>query len=262
MHNALKDSGLPALTIDLLETEGNMVDNLFADLWKKINMKSLLNKAGFRKRSGTPIDELVYVLILWLWLKKNSIAMFSRESLNYFTTAEKDALYGLLNREDLNWRKLNLDVAIKAIKEMPAGKTPKAFVLDDSIKNRFGKKMPGVSNHFDHTLGRSVKGQQVLTLGYSCEHGFVPLDSELFISNSNVQELHQPFKDGRSIVAKRYRQAQNQTKPEMARNMMARAVRAGIQAEFMLADAWFGTKAMLNSAEELSLTAIVRMKKS
>jgi hypothetical protein len=25
-------------------------------------------------------------------------------------------------------------------------------------------------------------GQQVLNLGYSCEHGFVPLDSEIFIS--------------------------------------------------------------------------------
>jgi hypothetical protein len=35
----------------------------------------------------------------------------------------------------------------------------KAFVLDDSIKIRHGKKMPGVSSHFDHTLGRSVMGQ-------------------------------------------------------------------------------------------------------
>jgi hypothetical protein len=51
-------------------------------------------------------------------------------------------------------------------------KSAKAFVLDDSIKIRHGKKMPGVSSHFDHTLGRSVMGQQVLNLGYSCEHGF------------------------------------------------------------------------------------------
>lgn len=44
--------------------------------------------------------------------------------------------------------------------------------------------------------------------------------------------------------------------------MMARAIRGGINADFLLADAWFGTKPMLRSAEELSLTAIVRMKKS
>ena len=41
----------------------------------------------------------------------------------------------------------------------------KAFVLDDSIKNRRGKKMEGVSSHFDHVTGRHVMGQQVLTLG-------------------------------------------------------------------------------------------------
>ncbi len=43
MHNVKPDSGLPALTVDLLEKKGNLVDNLFADLWKQINMKSLLN---------------------------------------------------------------------------------------------------------------------------------------------------------------------------------------------------------------------------
>ena len=121
--------------------------------------------------------------------------------------------------------------------------------------------MPGVSSHFDHTLGRLVMGQQVLNLGYSSEHGFVPLDSEIFISNVKAQGLHEDFQDGRSIVGKRYLQAQQLTKPQMAKSMKARAIREGIKVDFLLADAWFGTKAMLRSTEELSLTAIVRMKK-
>ncbi|MCK5869120.1 MAG: transposase [Methyloprofundus sp.] len=188
--------------------------------------------------------------------------MFARESLQHFTTAEKDALYSIMNREDLNWRKLNLQTALKTVNQMPACQSAKAFVLDDSIKIRHGKKMPGVSSHFDHTLGCSVMGQQVLNLGYSCEHGFVPLDSEIFISDVKVQGLHEKFKDGRSIAGKRYLQALQLTKPKMAKGMMARAIRGGINADFLLADAWFGTKPMLRSAEELSLTAIVRMKKS
>jgi hypothetical protein len=48
------------------------VDNLFADLWKSMGMNTLLSKAGFNKRSGTPITELVYVLTLWVWLKKGT----------------------------------------------------------------------------------------------------------------------------------------------------------------------------------------------
>jgi hypothetical protein len=60
-----------------------LIDNLFADLWKQMGMKALLNKAGFSKRSGTPIYELVYVLVLWVWIKKDSIGMFARESLQH-----------------------------------------------------------------------------------------------------------------------------------------------------------------------------------
>jgi len=70
-------------------------------------MKAFLNKADFSRRSGTFFYELVYVLVLWVWLKKDTIGTFARESLQHFTTAEKDALYSIMNREYLNWRKLS-----------------------------------------------------------------------------------------------------------------------------------------------------------
>ncbi len=90
----------------------------------------------------------------------------------------------------------------------------------------------------------------------------MPIDSELFISETHAQMLHQPFRDGRSVVATRYRVAQQQTKPEMAGEMIRRAQRAGIDAKYLLADAWFGTKAMIQMAEKQLLIAILRMKKS
>lgn len=122
--------------------------------------------------------------------------------------------------------------------------------------------MPGVSSHFDHTTGRHVMGQQVLTLGLSCTQSFVPIDSELFTGKTKVVDLAVPFKDGRSIAAQRHRAAVLQTKPEMARAMIARAQRAGIEALYLLADAWFGTKPMIAMAEDALLTAVVRMKKN
>ncbi|SFN22825.1 transposase [Nitrosomonas communis] len=99
----------------------------------------------------------------------------------------------------------------------------RAFVLDDSVKARRGKKMAGISSHFDHLTGRVVKGQQVLTLGYATEEVFLPLDNELYISQKNIAELKQPFRDGRSHVAKRYRESVLLSKPEMAARMVARA---------------------------------------
>ena len=107
MNRDTSQLALPALTADLLRDGGLLVDNLFADLWKQVGMKTRLSRVGFSKRSGTPIDEWVYCLVLWVWLKAGSLGLFARESLQAFSEAEKDALYGVMNREDLDWRRLH-----------------------------------------------------------------------------------------------------------------------------------------------------------
>jgi DDE superfamily endonuclease len=210
----------PALTSDFLVNSDSLIDNIFADLWKQVDMKALLQRSGFHKRSGVAVNSVMYCLTMWVWLKSNSVSLFARDSLRTFCAAGKDVLYEAMNREDWNWRALHLRVARKALQQIAAPDSATAFVLDDTIKIRSGKKMPGVSSHFDHTTGRHVSGQQVLTLGLSCAKGFVPIDSELFTGKTNVLGLPAPFKDGRSIVALRHRAALSQTKPEMARAMI------------------------------------------
>jgi len=56
MNTATKNTELPTLTANLLDKGGYLADNLFADLWKQVGMKTLLNRSGFSKRSGTPIS--------------------------------------------------------------------------------------------------------------------------------------------------------------------------------------------------------------
>ena len=262
MNHGTTPCALPALTSDFLRRSDCLVDNVFADLWKKVGMAGLLQRCGFQKRSGVSVNDVVYCLMLWVWLKVNSVSLFSRESLATFCSGGKDILYEAMNREDWDWRALNLRVAHQAVRQLKRPDMPVAFVLDDSIKIRSGKKMPGVSSHFDHTTGRHVMGQQVLTLGLSCAEGFVPVDSELYTSTTKAQGLPIPFTDGRSVAAKRFLVAQNQTKPQMAKAMIKRAQRGGVDARYLLADAWFGTKPMIKTAEDALLVAIVRMKKN
>ena len=262
MNHDTTACAFPALTSDFLRNSDSLIDNLFADLWKHVGMKTLLQRCGFRKRSGVEVSAVLYCLTMWVWLKSSSVSLFARDSLRTFCAAGKDVLYEAMNREDWNWRTLHLRVARQALHQLTEPGGVSAFVLDDTIKIRSGKKMPGVSSHFDHTTGRHVMGQQVLTLGLSCADGFVPVDSELFTGKTNAMGLSAPFKDGRSIAAVRHRAAVGQTKPEMARAMIARAQRAGIEAQYLLADAWFGTKPMIAMADDALLTAIVRMKKN
>ncbi len=73
----------------------------------------MLTSCGFSQRSGIiEATEVVYLLMLWVWLKVDTISMFAKESLLSFSSGKKDVLYDLLNREALNWRKLHLYTAL------------------------------------------------------------------------------------------------------------------------------------------------------
>jgi hypothetical protein len=251
------------LISDVITDQKHYIDNLFADTWKKLQFNARIKGAGFTKRSGIDITEAVFLLLLWKWISVSSIAMFSRKALGMFSQAKKDVMYDLLKREDVNWRVLNLQTARSVYQKNALSQSCiKAFVLDDSIKTRCGKKMEAVSSHFDHVTGRHVMGQQVLTLGLATEEAFLPLDSQIYISEVKARKLITEHKDNRSVIGKRYAEATSQSKPHMAANMMKRAMRSGIEADYVIADAWFGTKSMMRTALGLEMCAILRMKKS
>ena len=234
MNNATNVHNLPTSISAVMSDKNNGIDNIFADTWKKLKLNLHINKSKFTKRSGIDISEAVFLLLLWKWINVSSIAMFSRKALSTFSNAKKDVMYDLLKREDINWRKLNLKTAREIILQNHLGDNKiKAFVLDDSIKARKGKKMEGISSHFDHVSGRYVMGQQVLTLGFATENTFLPLDSQLFISKVKASSLITPYKDGRSIAAKRYDEACDLSKPEMAGGMIKRAINEGIGADYL-----------------------------
>lgn len=177
MNSVTKTLALPSLTTDLLSQTNLKIDNTFNSTWKSIGFSTMLRQAKFSKRSGIPVDDVVYLLMLWVWLKVNSVAMFSRDALLSFSAAKKDALYDLLNREDLDWRKLQLLTAKKVLNAANNKSKVSAFVIDDTVKTRRGKKMPGVSSHFDHLTARCVMGQQIVTLGVANDEQFVPVDN-------------------------------------------------------------------------------------
>ena len=77
---------------------------------------------------------------------------------------------------------------------------------------------------------------------------FCMIDSELYSSKVKALGLPTPFADGRSIDAKRYRVSQSQSKPEMAKAMIARGPATDINARhrcqpvrfYQLPGNWYG----------------------
>ncbi|NKC10919.1 MAG: hypothetical protein GKR94_01555 [Gammaproteobacteria bacterium] len=170
-------------------------------------------------------------------------------------------MYDLLKREDIDWRAFNYQVAKEIhTRHKVSDSALNVFVLDDSIKTRRGKKMEGVSRHFDPASGKPVMGHQVLILGLATEEVFMPLDWQRFISQSKAQALNHPHQAG-SVAQARYVEASTHDKLSMAQAMMARAIANGVQAQSLVADAWFGSKRMIDMAFSLGVCAILRMNK-
>ena len=71
-----------------------------------------------------------------------------------------------------------------------------------------------MTGRFDHMTGCHVMGEQVFTLGLATESAFLPLDSEIFISQTKVQPLRYPFNDKRCIPAGRYQDVVQLSKPQ------------------------------------------------
>ena len=76
MSRDTKPLGLPSLIGDLFTRSELQIDNVFASLWSKLHMATLLHRAGLHKRSGVAVTQVVYLLLLWVWLKLIRLACF------------------------------------------------------------------------------------------------------------------------------------------------------------------------------------------
>jgi hypothetical protein len=135
--------------------------------------------------------------------------------------------------------------------------------VDDTSKARAGRKVQGSSCYFDHTQGRHLKGHQVLQFGIAGEKGFLPIEAQLVMGQKAAIDKpnDKPFRDQRSSAARDMRRAKEQTKHQLFRDMLRRAIRAGFVAAYVLADAWFGCKENILCCLENELTGIFQMKR-
>jgi hypothetical protein len=242
---------------DALDQPFTFVDT---ELSEGIQRHSLVGRLGTaisrqRRLDGEPLCNLLCALLVWPLFKVKSLHCFCAE-LCQILAGQVSVLYDFLGREDINWRGLSSGLARQVYRGNEIGvRSQRAFVVDDTSKARAGRKVEGTSCYFDHTEGRMRKGHQVLQLGLAGEKGFLPVEAQIVMGEKCAIEKpkDKPFKDQRSSAARDMRRAREQTKHQLFRDMLQRALRAGFSAAYALADAWFGCKENSNRSREFGL---------
>ncbi len=131
-----------------------------------------------------------------------------------------------IKNQSVNWRGFYQLIVLQVYRALSLVRSELcAFVVDDQLKVRRGKKIEGVSRHFDHTLSRFVMGQQVVRLELVSETHSLSSDNQLHISIKQRTGLQWAHRDGRSVVARLSRQGLEMSKPQLVEGLLKRVLR-------------------------------------
>jgi hypothetical protein len=243
------------------ETENTQ--NKFSNAIRELQLGKLLRKANITKNCGIPAYEVFQFLLLLVFQGKNLFRFLNSKHKDQ--AVSKNTYYRFLNETSYNWNRFLLLLAVKVtaiFDKLTRPERIKVLVLDDSvIKRNRSKKVELLARVYDHVEHKFQKGFTLLTLGWSDGYSFIPVAFNMLSSatkSNRYQEISTDI-DHRSNGYK-VRKESMMAKTDAAVLMIQRALKSGIQADYVLMDTWFTTEPMIKSilAEGLDVIGMVK----
>ena len=226
---------------------------------------SNLKKANFVKRHGIDVFSIfVLCLISVFFGVPNLYALFQGPMAKDFGMS-LDTVYRFLGNPNFNWRKLHLlfaKQAIDAVSGQKAGKTIRAFIVDDTcIERPDSFKTELVSRMYDHVDHRYFRGFGQLTLGWYDGKGFFPLNFAIDCAKKDENLLFGIDKAASKKTCGYVRRKESrESKPALVVKMLKQALNAKIPATHVLMDTWFYSGKLLWQIANLGMRSVARIK--
>ena len=225
-----------------------------------LNLKTILTKSNFTKREGVEVHMVVlhFVYMLVMNKKMSTFMQQSNDSL------KKDVYYRLLSNSSYNWRSLlTLSVAkiLSKLHKIQDAKAIKVFILDDTVEDKVGKNVEGSCDKlWSNKEKRTIRGINVVSLNYSDGFSNFMLDFTIAM-NKYARVAIGDFTnkvDQRTNAYKR-RLETIKGKSQIAIDMVKRAIKNGIYADYLLVDSWYSKPVFIKEMNELGLKVISRI---
>ncbi len=244
--------------------QNKQLSNKLKLTFKELNVLKHLRNAGITKSFGFSCSYIFQLIFCLIFENKNWFRTL--ESKKATDVPAKDTVYRFLNESTFHWRRFLLSLTaytIGKVSKLTHYDRPKVLILDDSSYDRNrSKKVELLARCFDHASQkmRYYKGFRMLTLGWSDGATFLPIDFSLLSSKkSRINGISEKV-DKRSSGYKRRKEAL-QTAPEQIPDMIARAMKSGIDASYVLMDSWFTQQPLIKEITEQGLDVIGMVKK-
>ena len=234
------------------DKQENETGKRFFNALMSLEISKLLKQSNIRKDSRTLSGEqnnerrsayAIFTFLIMLVFQGENLFRYL-ESKKRDCACSKNTYYRFLNDSHFNWgRFISLLSAkvILVIEKLTDAKREKCLVLDDSVIERErSKKVELLARVFDHVIGKTVRGFNLLTLGWTDHYSFIPVGFNMMSSAKSTQRIM----DADSRIDKRTngykaRIAAVMKKPDAAMVLIQNALNAGIHARYLLIDTWF-----------------------
>lgn len=235
----------------------------FSISFLELGIFKALSHANIYKRNGHDV-KTIFTVIFSMVFHHMSWNQFIHSRYNEGSLS-KDSIYRFLNSKKFNWRTFQLEIsknAVDLIEPLTDCRRTNVFIVDDTPYDRSrSKKTEMLSKIFDHVTHQYIKGYHLLTLGWSDGSTFIPVDFSFVATVKNLINDISESLDKRTIAYKRRAEAK-QKKTDTTVEMVKRALKHEINADYVLMDTWFASPSMFTKMKDINIDALCMLKKT
>lgn len=213
---------------------------------------------GGNKRENCKLTNLqvFQILVMMPFFAVTGFSHYRESVLNKMFGGEKDILYDFMAQDTVDWRGLIYRIVMKLIgnvrirKDYKKSGLPAVIVADDSDLPKTGMRMEKIGKIFSHVHQKCILGYKALMLCWSDGRTQFMLDCSLHGEKGKVEGKEQGLTAAQR--SKRFSRVRKELshiaqrieeyfmgKGDKLIEMVERAIKAGVEFEYLLVDSWF-----------------------
>ena len=247
----------------------NTMCNEFIRLMGQFGIASSLSRMKMEKEKGAKVADLLSCLIIFRLCGMSVFESYQQRFMSLINGG-KNQFYRLLNRPDMNWRKLLLYICktfFRIVEKKSSEKLSdtRYYILDDTTLEKTGYTIEGIGKVFDHVFQRYVLGFKCQVLAISDKVSTLVVDFSMHAEASKKGNYGLTAKQlkNRTVIKRkdgdcmktRVKELDEQ-KPAIALKMVKRAWKNGIRASYLLMDKWYFGADLMKGVRKIANGAI------
>ena len=215
---------------------------------------STLKHYSLIKQKGYKLTDVLIWLCTIQTMGSSIYQVTCQELSNRILCGEKCVYYRLMENPQINWRGLYRRILLKYYEivkckgEEPSEAVTRCLIIDDTLIEKTGKFIEGVSKVFDHVQHKSVLGLKILVLGYWDGVTFLGVDFSVHhelgknkkggLTKKEQRLQHTKVREKDGCTAERKKEL-DESKIDSAIKMIKRTDKLGFLVDYVLTDSWF-----------------------